>query len=74
MIVLLQAPIVVEVTRQPPVSPEITYPQVILGAVGVAGAIMIVAALIGLLVGGGIIWLKKRGAVREDSDAVTLNI
>jgi hypothetical protein len=35
---------------------------------------MIVAALIGLLVGGGIIWLKKKGAVREDSDAVTLNI
>ena len=34
MIVLLQNPIVVEVAKQPPITPEITYPQVIVGAIG----------------------------------------
>jgi hypothetical protein len=58
---LLQAPIVVDVVRQPPVTPEITYPQVIVGAVGVAGGIMLLAALAGLLMGAVIIALKKRG-------------
>jgi hypothetical protein len=73
---LLQAPIVVDVYRQPPVSPEITYTQVILGAVGVAGAIMIAAALLGLLTGAAIIYVKKRAerAGRVGEQATTLNI
>ena len=56
----LQEPIVIDVVRQPPVTPAITYADVILGAVGIAGVIMILAALAGLLVGGLIIYFKKR--------------
>jgi hypothetical protein len=62
MQLLLQAaPIVVDVVQQPAVTQEITYPQVILGAVGVAGGIMLLAALVGLITGVVIIALKKRG-------------
>ena len=60
MVFLLQNPIVVEVAKQPPITPEITYPQVIVGAVGVAGLIMVLAALAGLVTGGIIIYFKKR--------------
>jgi hypothetical protein len=60
MMFLLQAPIVVDLTQQPPVSPEITYTEVILGAVGVAGMIMVLACLVGLATGGAIIYIKKR--------------
>ncbi|HEX5110561.1 MAG TPA: hypothetical protein VFV95_19050 [Vicinamibacterales bacterium] len=60
MIVLLQNPIVVEVAKQPPITPEITYPQVIVGAIGVAGLIMVGAALAGLVTGAVIIYFKKR--------------
>lgn len=57
---MIQEPIVIDVVRQPPITPEITYGQVIVGAVGIAGVIMILAALAGLLVGGLIIFFKKR--------------
>jgi hypothetical protein len=57
---VIQEPIVIDVVRQPPITPEITYGQVIVGAVGIAGVIMILAALAGLLVGGLIIFFKKR--------------
>jgi hypothetical protein len=57
---LLQNPIVVDVAKQPAITPEITYPQVIVGAVGVAGLIMVVAALAGLVTGAVIIYFKKR--------------
>ena len=60
MVLLLQNPIVVEVAKQPPITPEIIYPQVIVGAIGVAGLIMVLAALAGLVTGGIIIYLKKR--------------
>jgi hypothetical protein len=61
MLFALQDPVVVDVFSQPPITPEITYPQVILGAMGVAGVIMLLAALAGLLTGAVIIVLKKRG-------------
>ena len=48
------------VIKQPPVAPEITMGDVVIGAVGLTGAIMILALLAGLLVGGVIIWLKRR--------------
>jgi hypothetical protein len=55
-----QNPIVVEVVKQPPVTPEITMGEVILGAVGLTGAIMLAAALVGLLAGALVIWFKRR--------------
>jgi hypothetical protein len=61
MTFLLQTPVVVDVVRQPPVTPEITYPQVILSAFAVTGGIMLLCLLAGLLAGGIIIFFKKRG-------------
>ena len=53
-------PIVVDVIKQPPVSPEITMADVVVAAVGLTGVIMLLALLAGLLVGGTIIFLKRR--------------
>ena len=44
-------PIIIETVRQPPITREITMGDVVLGAVGFVGAIMIAAAVAGLLVG-----------------------
>jgi hypothetical protein len=74
---VLQNPHVVDIARQPPVTPEITYPDVILGAVGVTVIIMVLAALAGILAGGIIIYLKKRAEARSsssDSDHARLRI
>jgi hypothetical protein len=74
---LQQNPIVIEVARQPPITPEITYPQVIIGAIGVAGAIMLLAALAGLLTGAIFIYVKKRmeaSAPRTETGHVRLKI
>jgi hypothetical protein len=57
---LLQGPIVVDVVRQPPVTPEITLTDVIVGAVGTAGILMLLSLLAGLLAGAIIIYFKKR--------------
>jgi len=57
---LQQSPIVVDVVKQPPVSPEITMGDVVIAAVGLTGAIMLLALAAGLLAGGIIIWLKRR--------------
>ena len=73
----MQNPIVVDLSQQPTVTPEITYPQVILGAIGVAGVIMVLAALAGLLTGAIIIYFKKRGeasAGSTESEHVRLRI
>jgi hypothetical protein len=73
----LQAPVVVDVIRQPPITPEITYPQVILSAFGVAGGIMLLAVLAGLVTGGIIIFFKKRAeatAATIDTGHATLGI
>ena len=59
MLVLLQQPIVVDV-GQPAETARITYPEVILSAVGVAGIIMLVAALVGIAIGAFIVYRKKR--------------
>ena len=72
-----QNPIVVDLAPQPAVTPEITYPEVILSAIGVAGVIMVLAALAGLLTGAVIIYLKKRAdATRTSNESghVTLRI
>ncbi len=43
--------IVVDVIRQPPITRELGVADVVLGAVGLTGAIMIGAVVMGLLVG-----------------------
>jgi hypothetical protein len=60
MFLLQQNPIVVEVLKQPPVAREITMGDVVLNAMGMSGIIMLVAAAAGILVGGIIIFVKRR--------------
>jgi hypothetical protein len=57
---LQQNPIVVDVVKQPPVSPEITMADVVVAAIGLTGVIMLLALLAGFLVGGTIIFVKRR--------------
>ena len=52
-------PIIIETVRQPPITREITMGDVVLGAVGVVGAIMIAAAVAGLLVGVVVVLIKR---------------
>ena len=57
---LQQNPIVVEVVKQPPITPEISYGSVLLSAVGVIGVVLLAGILVGVIVGGVIIWRKRR--------------
>ena len=69
MLLLLQKPIIVEVLKQPPATREITIGEVILSAVGLIGAIMLAAIVTGLLVGGIIVYFKRRAdAVAPPTD------
>ena len=52
-------PIIVETVRQPPVTREITMGDVVLGAVGVVGVVMIAAAVAGLTVGVVVVLMKR---------------
>lgn len=58
-------PIVVDVIKQPPVTPELGVADVVLGAVGLTGAIMIGAVVVGLLVGLVVVFIKRS---RERAD------
>ena len=72
-----QPPIVVDVVKQPPVAPEITMGDVVLGAVGLTGIIMICALLAGLLVGAVFIAFKRkrdRDAPLSDPGGSTLRL
>ena len=60
MFALQQSPIVVEVLKQPPVAREITMGDVVLGAVGLSGVIMLAAVAAGLLAGAIVIFIKRR--------------
>ena len=76
MLFLLQQPIVVDL-GQPAETARITYTEVILSAFGLVGVIAIVAALVGIAVGGFIVYRKKREeatTTRTDSDHVRLGI
>ena len=68
MLVLLQEPIVVDVGGAAEETTRITYPEVILNAVGAAGMIMLLAVLAGLALGGAIVYFKRRA---EASTPVT---
>jgi hypothetical protein len=55
-----QNPIVVDVVKQPPITPEITLGDIVLGAAGFTGVIMAIALATGLLVGAIVIYIKRR--------------
>jgi hypothetical protein len=57
---LQNAPIVVDVVKQPPPTPGISYASVLVSAVGLVGAILLASAVVGVLVGGVFIFLKKK--------------
>jgi hypothetical protein len=69
-------PIVVEVVQQPPITPEISYGSVLLSALGVVGVLLVGGIVMGLIVGGTIIWRKRRREATEpvDHSHVTLHI
>ena len=52
-------PIIIETVRQPPITPEITMGDVVLGAVGFVGTVMIAAAIAGLLIGLVVVMVKR---------------
>ena len=60
MLFLQQNPIVVEVLKQPPVARPITVGDVVLGAAGMVGLIMAIAAVTGILIGAVVIFIKRR--------------
>ncbi len=59
MAVQPQAPIVVDTVNQPLITPEIGMAEVVLSAAEIAGMIMVLALLGGLLIGACIIFLRK---------------
>ncbi len=52
-------PILVETVRQPPITREITMGDVVVGAVGFVGVVMIAAAIAGLVVGLVVVLMKR---------------
>jgi len=52
-------PIIVETVHQPPITREITMGDVVLGAVGFVGAIMIAAIVAGLVIGIVVVMIKR---------------
>ena len=52
-------PIIVETVRQPPITREITMGDVVLGAVGFVGTIMIAAIVAGLVIGIVVVMIKR---------------
>jgi hypothetical protein len=59
----VNGPIIVQTIHQPPITREITMGDVVLGAVGFVGFVMIAAAIAGLLVGV-VVVLRKRARDR----------
>ncbi len=50
--------IVIDVIKQPPITREVGMGEVVLGAVGLTGTIMIAAVTVGLLIGLVVVGLK----------------
>jgi hypothetical protein len=65
---LQQNPIVVDVIKQPPITPEISYGSVLLSAVGVIGVVLLAGIVVGLIVGGTIVWRKRRHEATDPVD------
>jgi len=72
----VQNPIVVEVLKQPPITPEISYGSVLLSAVGIVGVVLLAGVITGLIVGCTIIWRKRQREATDpvDHSHVTLHI
>lgn len=64
-----QAPIVVDVIRQPEATPAISYGGVLLSAVTMVGLILVAAIVVGLLVGGVFIVVSRRRDARAQTPA-----
>jgi hypothetical protein len=60
LLLLQKAPIVVDVAKQPAATPSISYGSVLLSAVALVGVILLASMLVGVIVGGIFIYLKKR--------------
>ncbi len=60
MFLLQQTPIVVEMIRQPPVTPEISYGAVLGSAALMAVSVFAAAMVVGVAVGGIIVWRKRQ--------------
>jgi hypothetical protein len=74
---LQQPPIVVDVVKQPPVAEEITMADVIVGAFGLTGVIMLSALLAGAITGALFIWIKRTrdaGTSLDDSSGSRLRL
>ena len=67
---LVQNPIIVDVGRQPDPTGDISIDFVI-GMFAMAGVLLAVAAIGCLLVGGIVIFIKRRQASSDDSDEMT---
>ena len=52
-------PIIIQTVRQPPITQEITMGDVVLGAVGFVGAVMIAASVAGLVIGIVVVMIKR---------------
>ena len=69
MLALLQQnPIVFEVAKQPPPTPEISYGSVLLSGVELVGVILLASAVVGLVVGAVFIFFKRRHAASAPID------
>ena len=55
------SPIIVRVIQEPP--RETTVVDVLLGSIGLTGLVLLIAAVAGLLLGGFLVWIKKRRGV-----------
>jgi hypothetical protein len=65
---LQQNPIFVDVIKQPPITPEISYGSVLLSAVGVIGVVLLAGIVVGLIVGATIVWRKRRHEATDPVD------
>jgi hypothetical protein len=61
-------PIVVDVIKQPPITPEISYGSVLLSAVGVIGVVLAAGIIVGLVIGAVIVWRKRKREATEPVD------
>ena len=68
MFFLQSDPIVVEVVKQPPITPEISYGSVLLSAVGVIGILFFGGILVGVLLGCAIVWRKRKHEATDPVD------
>ena len=75
MLQLPPSPIVVRVVEQP--VHETTISDVIFGSLGLVGVMLLTAAVMGLLLGGGLILfkrLRRKDALDADDDSATLRV